>query len=155
QYLGKLTDYSAKRKTRQIWGTLFHKEAFLYLKKNLKGFGWKLKYGQMIDGKEYDCIGWIQKTADVHHLDLAIEMHFPMPKKGEKYELSHVIEQTREMVEKLRLLNAKHKFILIGIPPNMTADIIGIAHSDIKMMFQRYKLKRKRWLKQRVLNPFL
>jgi hypothetical protein len=153
-HIGKYTDYSAKRKTRQMWGTMFHEEAFLYLKKNLKGFGWNLKYGQIIDGKEYDCIGWKGKICDVHHPDLAIEMHFPMPKKGESYELSHVIEQARKMMEKLRLLKAKHKFILIGIPTNMTADIFGIAHSEVKMMFQRYKLRRLKWLKQRVLDLF-
>jgi hypothetical protein len=155
QHMGKLTDYSAKRKTRQMWGTMFHKEAFLYLRENLKGFGWKLVYGQMIDGKEYDCIGWKGKKRDVHHPDLAIEMHFPIPKKGQSYEFPHVVEQTRKMRQKLRLLDAKHKFILIGIPPKMRANFIEIAHSDMKMVFQRYRLTGIKWLKQRVLDPFL
>lgn len=57
-YIGKMTDYSANRKLREMWGNLLHEQAFRYLKENLENFGWEMKYGQIIDRREYDCIGW-------------------------------------------------------------------------------------------------
>ena len=153
-YMGKLKDYSAKRKVRQIWGTLLHKQAFLYLKEKLKDFGWKLKYGQEINGKEYDCLGWKGKIKDTQHPDLVIEMHFPLPKSGGSYELPYVIKQTRKMREKLKRIDAKHKYILVGVPQHKTITTLEIAHSDMKIVYQRHKFGKIELVKQRVLSKY-
>ena len=156
-HIGKLRDYSAKRKVRQIWGTLLHQRAFLYLKEKLKGSGWKLKFGQEIDGKEYDCLGWKGKIKDAQHPDLAIEMHFPLPKSGVTYELPLVMGQTMKMREKLKRIGAKHKYILIGVPQNKVITTLeisprAIVHPDMKVVYQRYKFGKIVLTKQRVLN---
>jgi hypothetical protein len=156
-HIGKLRDYSAKRKVRQMWGTLLHQRAFLYLKERLKSSGWKLKYGQVIDGKEYDCLGWKGKIKDAQHPDLAIEMHFPLPKSGASYELPLVMEQTRKMRERLKRIDAKYKYILIGVPQNKVITTLeisprAIVHPDMKVVYQRYKFGKIVLTKQRVLS---
>jgi hypothetical protein len=152
--LGRMSDYSAKRKVRQMWGTILHKKAFQYLQEKLEDSGWKLKYGQMIDGKEYDCIGWKGKKPDVQHLDLAIEMHFPMPKEGESCEFPYVVEQTRKMREKLKRINSKLKFLLVGFQPNKRITTLEIAHTEMKIFYQRYKYGHIKLLKQRRLDRY-
>ena len=63
------------------------KTSLSILKQKLQNYGWKLQEGQIIDDKEYDCIGWQAKKNDFQHIDLAIEMYFPLPKKEERYDL--------------------------------------------------------------------
>jgi hypothetical protein len=147
-YIGKLKNGAAKRKVRQTWGTILHEQAFLYLKEKLKSFGWKLKYGQEIGGKEYDCLGWKGKIEG--NPDLAVEMHFPIPKK-ESYELPFVKNQTWKMRKKLREINARYKYVLIGVPPNRTVTTLEIAHSDMKVVYQRHKFGEIKVVKQKVL----
>ena len=57
------------------------KTSLSILKQKLQNYGWKLQEGQIIDDKEYDCIGWQAKKNDFQHIDLAIEMYFPLPKE--------------------------------------------------------------------------
>ena len=152
-HMGKLKDCSAGGKVRQIWGALLHEQAFLYLKEKLKGFGWKLKYGQEIDGKEYDCLGWKGKIKDAQHPDLAIEMYFPLPPRTKgSNELPYIAKHPREMREKLRKINAKHKYVLIGVPRNKIVKTLEIAHPDMKVVYQRHRFGKIALVKQKVLS---
>ncbi len=148
-HIGTLKDGEAKRKVQQIWGKeLMEKNAFQYLKDQLKDSGWILKNGEMINGKEYDCLGWYLEIKDIQHPDLAIEMTFPMPKQGEKYSLPFLEERARYMREKLKLLDAWYRCILIGIPPNKTANFLEIGHADMRLKFQRHKFGKINLMKK-------
>ena len=150
-HIGKLTDNAAKGKQSQIWGMMMQKHAFLYLKKNLQDQGWMLKEGQTIDNKEYDCIGWEGKKSEVNHPDLAIEMYFPLPIKR-NLQFPYIIRKTRAMRVKLKLLTAKHKYVLVGVPQNMRISFLEIFHSDMKLIFQRHKFRKFNVVKQAKLR---
>lgn len=140
-YMGKMKDFQANGKMRQMWGALMQKEAVLYLEKKLEGSGWKLQSGRIIDGREYDCLGWKGKLADNQHPDLAIEMFFPIPRRTSSiYNIpSYFVEHTRQMREKLRKINARHKYVLIGVPQNKTVKTLEIQHPDMQVVYQRHK----------------
>lgn len=156
-HMGKLEDNKVKGRISQLWGTTLEKYAFLYLKDKLKGSGWKLKRGQKVNGKEYDCLGWKGKIKDVKNPDLAIEMHFPKPDDKDSYELPFAIEKTRQMCEKLRKIDAKHRYVLLGVPQGKTITALEIVHSDmktdVKTVYQRYKFGAFKIFKQRALRP--
>jgi hypothetical protein len=152
-HMGKLKDSEVKGRISQLWGTMLEKYAFLYLKDKLKGSGWKLKRGQKISGKEYDCLGWKGKIKDAEHPDLAIEMHFPKPDDEDRYDLPFVVEKTRRMREKLRKIDAKYKYALLGVPQGKILTTLEIVHSDMKTVYQRYRFGDFKILKQQVLRP--
>src|SRR4030067_620803 len=107
----------------------------------------------MINDEEYDCIGWLGKKRGLQDLDLAIEIYFPKPQNdNETYELPFAVEKTRRMREKLRKLNAKRKYILIGVPPNKVITTTEIVHLDMKTVYQRHKFGKMRMVKQTKLK---
>lgn len=151
-HMGRLTDKQAKGKKNQMWGMMLQRQAFLYLKEKLKDNGWKLKEGHLIDEEEYDCVGWYRKKVDVNNLDLAIEMYFPLPQKEEKYEFQYIVEKTRRMREKLKKVNARYKYLLIGVPQNKRIEWTEISHSDMKLVLQRHKFGQLKTVKQTKLK---
>lgn len=152
-YIGKLEDSQARGRMRQLWGTILQKQAFLYLKKRLAPSGWKLKSGLKLNGREYDCLGWKKESTCKHDPDLAIEMYFPRPPQARVNEnLQYIAEHPREMVEKLRKINAKHKYILIGVPQNKIITTLEIPQSDVNVVYQRHRFDKIVLAKQRVLS---
>lgn len=153
-YVGKLKKEQYKGRTSQVWGNLMEMYAFWYLAKMLNGSDWILCHGQ-VNGKEYDCLGWKGKLKDKKSPDLAIEMHFPLPKPEESYELEHIVKQTDKMVRKLEKLNAKHKYILIGVPRNRRIQTREHPRSDIKVVHQEYRFTKTEPKKRKTLKGVL
>ena len=73
-------------------------------------------------------------------------------KNDESYDLPHVIAQTRKMREKLKGIDAKYKYVLVGVPQNKTIITLEIVHSDMKTVFQRHKFGKIELVKQTVLS---
>jgi hypothetical protein len=152
-HMGKLKDDDAKGKASQLWGTTLEEHAFLYLKEKLEGSGWKLKRGQIVNGKEYDCLGWEGRIMDIQHPDLAVEMYFPKPQDEDRYELPSSVEKTRGMRERLKRIGARHKYVLIGITQNKAITTLEMVHSDMKAVYQRHKFGKIQLEKRQVSSP--
>lgn len=142
-YIGRIKkdEYkgSARGATSQQWGRIMETYAFSYLARHLEASGWKLRRGEMIDGKEYDCLGWRAEHENERMPDLAIEMHFPLPQQSETYLLTYITKQTDKMMQKLEHAEAKHRYIVIGVPPNKRIETIEAPHPLIKVVYQEYK----------------
>lgn len=141
-YIGKLRKEQVKGRTSQLWGKILEKHACSYLREKLKDFGWILKQGEIIAGKEFDCVGWREESKDKQSPDLAIEMHFPIPRPQQSYEFKYIRKQTDIMVRKLENITAKHKYILIGVPRNRTITVVEAPHPDVKVVYQEYRFTK-------------
>jgi hypothetical protein len=127
------------------------RHAFLYLKKQLEKSGWRLFNRKSIGGYCYDCIAW--KTEDcTGPPDLAVEMYFSIPKQG-KYELNHIGSKTSDMVERLESIDARSKWIVIGVPHNSSIEVKERPRPDINIVYQEYKIKRLQVKKRTALAP--
>jgi len=143
-YIGKIKrekkDQQIRGKTSQKWGKLMEDYAFSYLERKLASSGWRLYQGKLVDGKEYDCIGWTEEHDDKQPSpDIAIEMHFPYPQNEQSYFLQFIKKQTDKMVVKLERLNARHPYILIGVPRNKTIKTVEFPHPKIKLKWQEHR----------------
>ena len=121
----------------QVWGDMMEKLAFDYLEEELKEAGWKLVNRAKIGQDYYDCIGWENKSCQ-QPPDLAIEMYFPEPKES-KYDLKQVSDKTAHDVEKLERIDAKRKYLVIGVPRNRTITVTEQPRQDIKAVYQEYR----------------
>ena len=141
-YIGKLKKEKVKGRTSQVWGSILEKHAYSYLRQKLKDSEWTLLGGEEIGGKEYDCLGWKGKPRDKQSPDLAIEMYFPIPKEEETYKFQHISKQTAKMVQKLEKINAKYKYVVIGVPHDSDITTIERLHPDIKVVCQEHRFKK-------------
>jgi hypothetical protein len=140
-YIGRWKSGSAKRKSQEFWGKMMEQYAFEYLRNNLQDSGWLLKRGEEIDGREYDCLGWYRKNEQNQNPDLAIEMTFPIPKSSADYSFHFLTGRIRQYRRKLKLLNAKYKYILIGVSRNKVITFLEIRHSDMKLKLQGHRFE--------------
>lgn len=138
-YIGRIEKGEYKGATSQQWGRIMEKYACSYLATHLEASGWKLHRGEKINGKEYDCVGWKGEHENNQQPDLAIEMYFPLPQQAETYLLTYIAKQTDKMVRRLEQVEAKHRYIVIGVPPNKRIETIEAPHPVIRVLFQEYK----------------
>jgi len=138
-FIGRIKKGEYKGATSQQWGRIMEKYAYSYLARHLEASGWKLRKGEMIDGKEYDCVGWRAEHENKQMPDLAIEMHFPLPQQSETYLLTYITKQTDKMMLKLEQVEANRRYIVIGVPPNKRIETIEAPHPLIKVVYQEYK----------------
>jgi hypothetical protein len=151
-YLGKLKKEQYKGRTSQIWGNLLEKYAFLYLAKELEESGWKLYRGEKIGGMEYDCLGWKGELKNKRSSDLAIELYFPIPKNEQSYEFEYIQKKTDKMVRRLEKINAKQKYILLGVPRDRTITVVERPRPDIRVVYQEYRFTKTEPKKRKVLS---
>lgn len=138
QNIGTLKKTAVSRRMGDYWGNMMEKSAREYLAENLQQLGWNLK-SEKIHGQEYDCIGRVRDSSD-RTSELAIEMYFPKPRnEGEYY---HVFDHSMRMIGKLTRIQAKRKYVLIGIPKDTTIQIKVFPHPTIKILFQEHKFKK-------------
>lgn len=154
-YIGKLKKEQYKGRASQVWGNLLEECACSYLEKKLRGSGWKLYHGEKIGGKECDCLGWKGGPKDKQSPDLAVEMHFPLPKPEQSYEFEHIRKQTDKMVRKLEKINAKYKYIVIGVPRDRKIQTLERPRSDIKVVYQEYRFTKTEPKKKKTLKAVL
>jgi len=130
-----------KGRIPQVWGDMLHQHAFSYINQKLQG--WTVLFCAKIKGKEYDCIGWEGKRRDITDLDLAIEMTFLSPEV--RNEVKFIQDKTNEMAQKLDIINAKRKYILIGVPPNRKITVrYHFPYQNIKVAFQEHKFGKQK-----------
>lgn len=151
-YIGKWKKDQVKGKTSQEWGKQLEKCACLYITKELEKSGWKVFHNLTISENEYDCVGWKGKPEDRQCPDLVIEMYFPIPKREHKYEFEYVRKKTDQMVRRLEKINAKYKYIVIGVPRDRKITTKELLHPNIKVMFQEYRFTNVRLLKRKIIN---
>jgi hypothetical protein len=136
QDIGNLKKTVVPRRIGDYWGRMMEKAAREYLAENLQQLGWNLR-NEKIRGLEYDCIGRIRNSSD-RTPELAVEMYFPKPREGEYYWTPN---HSVKMIGKLSRIQAKRKYVLIGVPKDMAIEIEVVQHPTIKTLFQEYKFK--------------
>lgn len=141
-----------KRVENSARGNLLEEYAFLYLAKELEESGWKLYRGEKIGGREYDCLGWKGELKNKRSSDLAIEMYFPIPKNEQSYEFEYIQKQTDKMVRRLEKINAKQKYILLGVPRDRTITVVERPRPDIRVVYQEYRFTKTEPKKRKALS---
>jgi hypothetical protein len=144
QNIGTLKRTSVPRRVTHIWGTMLEKTAREYLAENLQLLGWSLK-SETIRGREFDCIARAPDSRD-RTAELAVEMYFPIPKTKGQYHLAP--DHSIKMITKLTQIQAKRKYVLIGIPKDVAIEVKIFMHPTIKILFQEYKFKKMLFLNQ-------
>jgi hypothetical protein len=142
--LKKATSDRSGQEARRVWARILEEQAFRYLDRWLKEFGWTLKNGEGGEDEESRCIGWREGARDIMQPDLVVEMLFPMPEDFDRPDPSYVIENTKNIRESLKKVNAKSKYILIGVPQDKTITTFEFASADSKVVYQRHRFKRAR-----------
>jgi len=150
EYVGKWKKEDTKKilkgRTGQVWGDTREKSACSYLATKLKESGWTLLNRHKIGDKEYDCVGWNNKPVKGVP-DLVVETYFPKLKNEKHYELKNIRDKVAADVDKLEKINAKFKYIVIGVPRNRQIKVIEQPHPSIKVKYQKYRFTR--WTAQR------
>lgn len=148
KHLGAYKKGKVEGRMGQEWGDLFEEQACSYLSVRLKESGWELRSREYINGEQYDCVGWRGPCKSKQSPDLVVEMYFPRPKDTSSFMLSKAKEKVRKMVRKLERVNARLKYIVIGVPKG---DITcwEQPHPDIKVVFQEHRFKNIKLVKRR------
>jgi hypothetical protein len=133
-----LEEATVQGEVGDVWGKMMEKFAREYLSKNLQELGWEIKGGK-IQGHEYDCIGRISGSPD-RIPELTVEMYFPEPKTEGEY--CNATERSLKMIRKLAGIEAKRKYVLIGVPKNTAISVLLHEHPTIKTLFQEYKFRK-------------
>jgi hypothetical protein len=144
QDIGTLKKTAVPRRIGDVWGKMMETNAREYLAENLQRLGWNLK-SERIHEREYDCIGRISNSLE-RASELAVEMYFPKPRNEGEYHL--VSNHSMKMIDKLTRIQAKRKYVLIGVPKDTTIECEVFPHPTIKILFQEHKFKRLVFLDQ-------
>jgi hypothetical protein len=146
QNIGTTKKTAVPRTIGTFWGKMMERHAREYLAKNLQELGWNLK-SETIGRREYDCIG--RKQGSLQRApELAVEMYFPQPKIQAGAEYYSAPEHSRNMIERLTRIQAKRKYVLIGIPKGIPLDVSILPHPTIKILYQEHKFKKLFFLDQ-------
>jgi hypothetical protein len=139
QYIGTLSEKEKSGRIGDFWGMMMERHAREYLAKNLQELGWTLK-SEKIGRTQYDCIG--RKQGVLHETpELAVEMYFPQPKIEADAEYYSATEHSIKMIRRLVRIQAKRKYILIGIPKDIPLNAIIHPHPTIKILYQEHEFK--------------
>jgi hypothetical protein len=141
-HLGPLKKNQVMGRINQFWGEMWESYAFTYLNERLSTSGWVLNRNYVINGVEYDIVGWYNiHENEVRSPDLVIEMYCPHPKDENSYEFKYILKKQDKIIGKLENIQSKYKYFFIGVPRNMKIRTVEREHSEIKVIYQEYRFR--------------